>query len=61
MNIFQAKNENLSAGEFKPTPLERLVSLTSALDHTATLSDMEDQAVLTSLQLIRAGRVSGRS
>ena len=38
---------------FEPTPPKRLVPKTSALDHSATLPDMEAQATLTSLQFIR--------
>ena len=39
---------------FEPTPPKRLVPKTSALDHSATLLDMEAQAIPTSLHFIRA-------
>ena len=32
---------------FEPTPPQRLVPKTSALDHSATLPNMEPQAILT--------------
>ena len=35
------KNRNLAAVGFEPTPPRRLVPKTSALDHSATLPDME--------------------
>ena len=45
---------NLAAVGFEPTPQERLVPKTSALDHSATLPDMETQEVLASLHFIRS-------
>ena len=45
---------NLAAVGFEPTPPKRLMPYTSALDHSATLPDMEAQAILTSLPYIRA-------
>ena len=39
---------------FEPTPPKRLVPKTSALDHSATLPDMETQESLTSLHFIRS-------
>ena len=35
------KKRNLAAVGFEPTPPRRLVPNTSALDHSATLPDME--------------------
>ena len=48
------KKGNLAAVGFQPTPPKRLVPKTSALDHSATLPDMETQTILTSLHLIGA-------
>ena len=48
------KKGNLAAVGFEPTPPKRLVPLTSALDHSATLSDMEAHAILTSLHFIKS-------
>ena len=45
---------NLAAVGFEPTPPKRLVHKTSALDHSATLPDMETQEILTSLNFIRS-------
>ena len=44
----------MAAVGFEPTPPKRLVPKTSALDHSATLPDMEKQAILTSLHFVRA-------
>ena len=49
---------NLAAVGFEPTPPKRLVPKTSALDHSATLPDMEAQAILTSLHFIGADLVA---
>ena len=48
------KKRNVAAVGFEPTPPKRLVPKTNALDHSATLPDMEDQAILTSFYFIRA-------
>ena len=48
------KNGNLAAVGFEPTPPKRLVPKTSALDHSATLPDMETKAILTSFHFIRS-------
>ena len=48
------KKGNLAAVGFEPTPPKRLVPKTSALDHSATLPDMETQTILTSLHFIGA-------
>ena len=48
------KKGNLAAVGFEPTPPKRLVPKTSALDHSATLPDMEAQSILTSLHFIGA-------
>ena len=48
---------NLAAVGFEPTPPKRLVPKTSALDHSATLPDMEAHAILTSSHFIRSGLV----
>ena len=45
---------NLAAVGFQPTPPKRLMPKTSALDHLATLQDMEAQAFLTRSHFIRA-------
>ena len=49
---------NLAAVGFEPTPPKRLMPKTSALDHSATLPDMEIRAVFTSLFFIRADHES---
>ena len=53
------KKGNLAAVGFEPTPPKRLVPKTSALDHSATLPDMETQAFLTSLHFIGSELVVG--
>ena len=52
---------NLAAVGFEPTLPKRLVPKTSALDHSATLPDMETQAILTGLHFTLAELVHGRS
>ena len=44
----------MAAVGFEPTPPNRLVPNTSALDHSATLPDMEAHPILTSSDFIRA-------
>ena len=46
------KKRNVAAVGFEPTPPKRLVPKTSALHHSATLPDMEAQAILTSFYFI---------
>ena len=48
------KKRKLAAVGFEPTPPRRLVPKTSALDHSATLPDMEALEILTSFHFIRA-------
>ena len=55
------KKRNLAAVGFEPTPPKRLMPKTSALDHSATLPDMEAQAILTGLHFIWAELVQRRN
>ena len=61
MKLLVIKKRNLAAVGLEPTPPKRLVPKTSALDHSATLPDMETQAILTSLHFIWAELVQRRN
>ena len=48
------KKRNLAAVGFEPTPPKRMVPLTSALDQSTTLPDVEPLAILMSFHFVKA-------